>query len=156
HHLPDGAAKPPPVGFAMMGPDPRRFLLRYPGLIGNLPVLEQAAARRAMLTMQPVPVRTVLRATTLMLAHGTLLPAMTLDMLRVVTRASAFRVNSGPAGVRSVAIPALDIPTDGQGQLWIHFAPYDANRYVSAKDVLEGRVPPERVARKLVLVGTSA
>ncbi len=156
HHLPDGAGKPPPVGFAMMGPDPRRFLLSYPGLIGNLPVLEQAAAGRGMLTMQPEPDGIVRRVPMLMIAQDTLMPAMTLDMLRVVTRASAFRVNSNPAGVRSVAIPALDIPTDGQGQLWIHFAPYDAGRYVSAKDVLEGRVPPERIARKLVLVGTSA
>src|SRR5690606_10408443 len=134
-HLPDGAAKPPPVGFAMMGPDPRRFLLSYPGLIGNLPVLEQAAAGRGMLTMQPEPDGIVRRVPMLMIAQDTLMPALTLDMLRVVTRAGAFRVNSGPAGVRSVAIPALDIPTDGQGQLWIHFAPYDANRYVSAKDV---------------------
>ncbi len=156
HHLPDGAATPPPVGFAMMGPDPRRFLLSYPGLIGNLPVLEQAAAGRGMLTMQPEPDGIVRRVPMLMIAQDTLMPALTLDMLRVVTRAGAFRVNSDPAGVRSVAIPALDIPTDGHGQLWIHFAPYDANRYVSAKDVLEGRVPPERIARKLVLVGTSA
>lgn len=156
HHLPDGAAKPPTVGFAMIGPDPRRFLLRYPGLIGNLPVLEQAAAGRGMLTMQPEPDGIVRRVPMLMIAQDTLMPALTLDMLRVVTRASAFRVNSDPAGVRSVAIPALDIPTDGHGQLWIHFAPYDAGRYVSAKDVLEGRVPPERIARKLVLVGTSA
>ncbi|HWK97464.1 MAG TPA: adenylate/guanylate cyclase domain-containing protein [Pseudolabrys sp.] len=156
HHLPDGAAKPPPVGFAMIGPDPRRVLLNYPGLIGNLPVLEQAAAGRGMLTMQPEPDGIVRRVPMLMIAQDTLMPALTLDMLRVVTRATAFRVNSDPAGVRSVAIPALDIPTDGQGQLWIHFAPYDTNRYVSAKDVLEGRVPPERIARKLVLVGTSA
>jgi adenylate cyclase len=156
HHLPDGAAMPPPVGFAMMGPDPRRFLLSYPGLIGNLPVLEQVASGRGMLTMQPEPDGIVRRVPMLMIAQDTLMPAMTLDMLRVVTRATAFRVNSGPAGVRSVAIPALDIPTDGQGQLWIHFAPYDTNRYVSAKDVLEGRVAPERIARKLVLVGTSA
>jgi len=156
HHLPDGAAKPPAVGFAMMGPDPRRFLLNYPGLIGNLPVLEQAAGGRGMLTIQPEADGIVRRVPMLLIAQDTLMPALTLEMLRVVTRASAFRVNSGPAGVRSVAIPALDMPTDGQGQLWIHFAPYDANRYVSAKDVLEDRAPPDRIARKLVLVGTSA
>ena len=156
HHLPDGAAQPPPVGFATMGPDPKRFLLNYPGLIGNLPVLEQAAAGRGMLTIQPEPDGIVRRVPMLLIAQQTLMPALTLDMLRVVTRASAFRVNTGPAGVRSVAIPALDIPTDGHGQLWLHFAPYDANRYVSAKDVLEDRAPADRIARKLVLVGTSA
>ena len=48
------------------------------------------------------------------------------------------------------------IPTDRNGQLWIHFAPHDTARYVSAADVLEGRVPADRVARRLVLIGTSA
>jgi len=156
HHLPDGAAKPPAVGFAMMGPDPRRFLLNYPGLIGNLPVLEQAAAGRGMLTIQPEADGIVRRVPMLLIAQDTLMPALTLDMLRVVTRASAFRVNGSSAGVRSVAIPALDMPTDGEGQLWIHFAPYDSNRYVSARDVLEDRAAPDRIARKLVLIGTSA
>jgi adenylate cyclase len=48
------------------------------------------------------------------------------------------------------------IPTDRNGQLWIHFAPHDKDRYISAVDVLEGRVPPDRVAQRLVLIGTSA
>ncbi|MFA6265453.1 MAG: adenylate/guanylate cyclase domain-containing protein [Pseudolabrys sp.] len=158
HHLPSeaGAGKPPAVGFAMMGPDPKRFLINYPGLIGNIPVLEQAAAGRGMLSIQPEADGIVRRVPMALVAQDTIMPSLTLEMLRVVTRAGAFRINSGAAGVRSVAIPALDMPTDGNGQLWIHFAPYDPARYVSAKDVLEDRVPPERIARKLVLIGTSA
>ena len=37
-------------------------------------------------------------------------------------------------------MPGLELPTDRNGQLWVHFAPHDQARYVSAKDVLEGRV----------------
>ena len=48
------------------------------------------------------------------------------------------------------------MPTDRNGQLWVHFAPHDPARYVSAVDVLEGRVPADRVAQRLVLIGTSA
>ena len=60
------------------------------------------------------------------------------------------------AGIKGVAVPGLEMPTDRNGQLWVHFAPHDPARYVSAVDVLEGRVPPDRVSRRLVLIGTSA
>ncbi len=158
HHLnlSEGNAAPPVVGFAMMGPDPKRFLINYPGLIGNIPALEQAAAGRGMLTIQPEPDGIVRRVPMTIVARDTMMPALTLEMLRVVTGAGAFRMRSDAAGLRGVAIPALDMPTDRNGQLWIHFAPYDPNRYVSAKDILEDGAPPERIARKLVLIGTSA
>ena len=61
-----------------------------------------------------------------------------------------------PPACKSVAVPGLEIPTDRSGQLWIHFGPHDPARYVSAKDVIEGRIPPDKVAGKLVLIGTSA
>jgi adenylate cyclase len=48
------------------------------------------------------------------------------------------------------------MPTDGNGRLWVHFGPHDSSRYLSAKDVLEGRIPPDKVTGKLVLIGTSA
>jgi len=38
----------------------------------------------------------------------------------------------------------------------LYFAPHDKDRYVSAVDILEGRIPADRVARRLVLIGTSA
>jgi adenylate cyclase len=40
--------------------------------------------------------------------------------------------------------------------LWIHFNHHDSQRYVSVKDVLNGKVPAERMRGRLVLVGTSA
>ena len=38
----------------------------------------------------------------------------------------------------------------------MHYARRDPSIYVSAVDVLEGRVAPDRIAGKLVLIGTSA
>ena len=53
-------------------------------------------------------------------------------------------------------MPGFVIPTDSNGQLWVHFAPHDQARYVSAADVLDGKVPADRFRQRLVLVGTSA
>ena len=153
---PPSATRPPGVGFAMMGPDPRRFLITFPGVINNVPPLEQAAAGRGMVTIQSEPDGIVRRVPMVMNAQDTLVPAISLEMLRVATGAGAIRVKTDAAGVNSVAIPGLELPTDRNAQLWVHYGPYNQNRYVSAKDVLEDRVSPGRIGRRLVLIGTSA
>ena len=91
-----------------------------------------------------------------MQAQGAIMPSLTLEMLRVVSGSNTVLIRSDHAGVQSAAVPGFVIPTDRNGQLWIHFAPHDKARYISAVDVLEGRVPPDRVAQRLVLIGTSA
>jgi adenylate cyclase len=65
-------------------------------------------------------------------------------------------IKSDAAGIKSVAVPGLEMPTDRNGQLWINFAPRDNARFVSAIDVLEERVTADRIASRLVLIGTSA
>ena len=74
----------------------------------------------------------------------------------MATGASTILIRMDAAGVKSVALPGFEMPTDRNGQLWVHFAPHDTARYVSAIDVLEGRVAADRVSRRLVLIGTSA
>ena len=158
HHLPTPSANmpAPAAGFAMMGPNPSRYLPDFPGMVSNIPVLEQAAAGRGMLTIHTEIDGVVRRVPMVMETQGKAYPALSLEMLRVVTGASAVRVKTDAAGIQSVAIPGLEIPTDRNGQLWVYFNPSDPKRYVSAKDVLEGKVAADRVNRRLVLIGTSA
>jgi adenylate cyclase len=40
--------------------------------------------------------------------------------------------------------------------VWVYFGLHEMSRYVSAKDVIEGKVAPDRLAGKLALLGTSA
>ena len=152
--LPD--APPSNVAVATLGADPRPYLLNFPGLLRNLPILDQAAAGRGLFSIRSERDGIVRRLPLVMVAQGDIKPTLTFDMLRVVTGASTILIRSDAAGVRSVAIPGFELPTDRHGQLWIHFAPHDPARFVSASDVLEGRVGPEQVSRKLVLIGTSA
>jgi adenylate cyclase len=121
-----------------------------------VPELEEAAAGRGLLTIRPERDGVVRRAPMVMKAQDTILPAFTLELLRVVTGAGAIIIKTDEAGIRSVAVPGLEIPTDRNGQLWVHYAPHDEARYVSAKDVLEERVAPDRFMQRLVLIGTSA
>jgi len=158
--LPFAVAEPsgaqPPIGIATMGGDARPFLLNFPGLLRNVPVLEQAASGRGLFTIRPERDGIIRRVPVVMQAQGAIMPSLTLEMLRVASGSNTVLIRSDHAGVQSAAVPGFVIPTDRNGQLWIHFAPHDKARYVSAIDVLEGHVPADRVARRLVLIGTSA
>jgi adenylate cyclase len=151
---PEGAR--PPIGLATMGGDPRPFLLNFPGLLRNVQQLEQSASGRGLFTIRAERDGIVRRVPIVMQAQGTVMPSLSLEMLRVASGSNTVLVRSDNAGVQSAAVPGFVIPTDRNGQLWIHFAPHDKARYVSAGDVLEGKVPADRVARRLVLIGTSA
>ncbi|HET7850614.1 MAG TPA: adenylate/guanylate cyclase domain-containing protein [Pseudolabrys sp.] len=146
----------PSVGIATLGGDPRPYLVNFPGLLGNVPVLEQSASGRGLFTIRAENDGIVRRLPLVMLAAGKIVPSLGMEMLRVASGASTILIRSNRAGIQNVAIPGLTVPTDRNAQLWIHFAPHDAARYVSAADVLGGQVPAARIAHRLVLIGTSA
>ena len=148
--------KRPETSFATVGPDPRPFLFGFPYLLRNLPALEQVAAGRGLFSIQPERDGIVRRVPIVMTAEDKIVPALTLDMLRVLAGSSTILVRSDEAGVHTVAVPGLELPTDQNGRIWIHYRRNDKTLYVSAKDVIEGKVAPDRFAGKIVLLGTSA
>lgn len=146
----------PLTGLATLGGDPEPFLLNFPGLLRNIPVLEEAAPGRGLFTIRTERDGIVRRVPVIMMAQGNLMPSLSFEMLRVVTKADTILVKSDNAGVTSVGVPGFEIPTDRNGQLWVHFAKHDNARYVSALDLLEGRVGADLIAQRLILIGTSA
>ena len=57
--------------------------------------------------------------------RATIMPSLTFEMLRVVTGSSTILIRMDEAGVNSVAMPGFEMPTDRNGQLWVHFARHD-------------------------------
>ena len=146
----------PVTGLAMLGENPQRFMLRFPGLLRSTPVLEAAAGGRGLLTIWTERDGIVRRVPVIMQAQGVTMPSLSFEMLRVATGSDTILIKSNEAGIASVAVQGLAVPTDRNGQLWVHFAHYDPSIYVSAVDVLEGKVDPDVIAGRLVLIGTSA
>jgi adenylate cyclase len=144
------------TGFAVRGPDPSPYLVTFPGLLRNVLPIEEAAAGRGLFSINPENDGIIRRVPVIMEAQGALVPSLTMEMLRVVSHSSAILVRVNDAGVQSVAVPGLEVPTDRNGQFWVHFNRHDQARFVSAKDVLQGNVPPDRFRGRLVLIGTSA
>jgi adenylate cyclase len=146
----------PLTGLAMLGDDPQRFMFKFPGLLRNTPVLETAAAGRGLVTIRTERDGIVRRVPMIMQAQGATMPSLSFEMLRVATGSDTIFIKSDAAGIISVGVSGVQIPTDRNGQLWVHFAHYDPSIYVSAADVLDGSIGAERVAGKLVLVGTTS
>jgi adenylate cyclase len=146
----------PLTGLAMLGEEPQPFLLNFPGLLRNIDVLEQAAAGRGLFTIRTERDGIVRRVPMMMQAQGETMPSLSFEVLRVATGTDTIFIKSDKAGVKSFAVKGLEVPTDRNGQLWVHFARRDPSIYVSAVDVLEGHVAPEKIRGKLVLIGTSA
>jgi adenylate cyclase len=146
----------PVTGLATLGENPQRFMLKFPGLLRSTPVLEVAAGGRGLITIWTERDGITRRVPVIMQAQGVTMPSLSFEMLRVATGSDTIFIKSNEAGIASVAVKGLAVPTDRNGQLWVHFAHYDPSIYVSAVDVLEGKVDPDTIAGRLVLIGTSA
>ena len=144
--------------FATLGKeiDPLLFLHQFPGLLRNVPVIEKAAAGRGLVTIVPERDGIIRRVPMVLQAQGNTMPSLSLEILRVVTGTPTILLKSDEAGIKSIKLRGLEIPTDSHGQLWVHFARQDPSIYVSATDVLDNNVPVDKIKGKLVLIGTSA
>lgn len=146
----------PVTGVATLGEDPQRFLFDFAGLLRNVDTLEAAAAGRGLFTIRNERDGIVRRVPMMLLAQGVMMPSLSFEILRVVTGTPTIIIKSEKAGIKSVGLRGLEVPTDRNGQLWVHFAKQDRSIYVSAADVLDGNIAPEKIDHKLVLIGTSA
>lgn len=146
----------PETGVATLGPDPGPYLIEFPHLLRNLPELEQAAAGRGLFSIRPERDGIVRRIPIVMKADGKIVPSLALDMLRVATDSGAILIRTDEAGIRSVAVAGLELPTDQNGRVWVYFGPHNPATYVSAKDVLEGNAASDKFDGKLALIGASA
>ena len=146
----------PVTGLAMLGEEPQRFMFDFQGLLRNVSVLEHAAAGRGLFTVLPERDGIVRRVPMVMQAQGQTMPSLTFEMLRVATGSGTILIKSDKAGIKSLGIKGFQLPTDANGQLWVHYARQDPSIYVPAINVLEKTVAPDKIAGKLILIGTSA
>jgi serine phosphatase RsbU (regulator of sigma subunit) len=128
---------------------------RYPAALRSVAAIHEAAAGHGLLSAELSA--GVLRRLPLVAAIGeTLVPGLSLEILRVATAAPAVTVEVRNRRIVSVSVADVTVPTEPDGTMWVHFTPHDPGRFISAAAVLAGAVPPQRLARKLVLVGVTA
>ncbi|MBM3567880.1 MAG: adenylate/guanylate cyclase domain-containing protein [Alphaproteobacteria bacterium] len=142
---------------AELGGNPRPKLLNFEGVVRNIPPLDQAASGRGLFSVNPEVDGIVRRLPAAVASDGHLYVTLGVEMLRVALGQSAVGLRSNPTGIESIFVQGLPaIPTDINGRILLHFAQHDPARYVSARDVMAGKVPPDVLGRRFVLIGTSA
>jgi len=136
------------------GEDSRPFIRHFSSALQNIHQLDNAAGGHAILSADME--RGVIRRIPLIARIGdTVLPSLSLESLRLASGSPVFNVKSSADGVEGVGVGDLFIPTQLDGSTWVHYSHHDPSRFVSAADVLNGKLAAEDLNRKLVLVGFS-
>ena len=136
-------------GSAVIGAENIKTLQNYPGIIANIPLLEDAAVGVGMINTLP-EIDGVNRRLPLFLSYNNeVYPSLPLEVLRVMSGDSTFQVKLNENGVEKMRIPSFrPIATDSLGQIWVDWS-QKANQ-VSAVNL------PKDFKKATVIVGTSA
>ncbi|HEX2200175.1 MAG TPA: CHASE2 domain-containing protein, partial [Burkholderiales bacterium] len=145
---------PPASAPVLVRSSPAPFLRQFPGHLANVPLIDQAAAGRGLISADAGD-RIVRRVPLLAAIDGTLVPALSLEMWRVASGASGFGVSRSADGLHHVSFADAQVPMQDDGTVWLRYSRHDPARFVSAADVLAGRANPETLAGRLVLVGVT-
>jgi len=143
------------VPFRTVGGDPRPLVRRFDATLHSADEIDRVVKGHGLLSVDPE--RGVVRRMPLVATVGeALVPAFGIEILRVAAGGPIVTVRTGASGVQAVEVGDLVVPTEPDGSVRVHFARSEPERFVSAADVMAGKVDRERLERKLVLIGVTA
>jgi serine phosphatase RsbU (regulator of sigma subunit)/CHASE2 domain-containing sensor protein len=153
--LADGAqANGRSAPFRVIGADPSPFIRHFAGTLRSLEQLDAAAPGHGLLSADPSG--DVIRRVPLVASiAGVLMPALSMEVLRVAGGAASFSIQTDATGVKQVGFKGLSVRTAADGAVWVHFSPHDEDRFVPAVDVIRGRVDPKLLEGKIALIGVT-
>ena len=147
---------------------PKDWLIKYPGLLANVTEFEKAASGAGTVSVAEEPDGIIRRVPLISNVAGVVRPTLGLDMIRVAFKGNSIATRTGLNGVEEIiiqtkAIGNASIPTDENGRVWIYYGESDSIKkensrryYVSAVDIINGKIGKDRLSGKLGILGTSA
>ena len=110
-------------GSAVMGPEWMENIVNYPGVIANVPVLENAAAGIGTVNTMPEVDGVNRRIPLVVASNDKLYPSLSMEVLRVAAGDSTFQVKLNEWGVEKMRVPKFGpIATDELGRIWIDWS----------------------------------
>jgi adenylate cyclase len=107
----------------VVGADPSGALVEYPGIIANVPALEERAAGTGVVNTFPELDGVVRRMPLLIMSDNTLHPALALETLRVAVGDTKIQVKITDMGVEALRVPKLSkITVDPLSRVWIDWS----------------------------------
>jgi adenylate cyclase len=83
-----------------------------------------------------------------------IVPSLGVEALRVAAGAG-IRIDDAPAGLLTLRFDQVDTRMQDDGTTWLRISHADDSRYIPAAKVLEGKVDPDSIRNKVVLIGIS-
>ena len=125
------------------------MILPYPGIIANIPELENASVGAGIVSTEPEIDGVNRRLPTVAVVDGVLYPSLALETLRVIAGDPSFQIKLSALGIDKMRIPQFGpITTDAEGRVWIDWA--QRNKSFSVTDI------PEDLAGGIVIVDVTA
>jgi len=152
----NGSAETPVSVVAEAGADAGGYLPRSASLIANVAELDAAASGRGMVTLVPDDDGVLRRNPAAILVRDRIFPGLAVEMARVASGAAEITLVADSDGIERVRIGDQLLPTDPNGNLWLHYTRPHALQILSAADILAGRISAASIRGKLVLLGTTS
>ena len=135
-------------GIAIIGPKDAP-LIEYPGIIANIPKLENSAVGVGTTNTLPEIDGVNRRVPLIITSQGKFYPSLSMEILRVVANDTTTQVKVNENGIEKMRIPKFGpITTDNLGRVWIDWS--QQSKSVSMVDL------PKDFGGAIVIVGTSA
>jgi len=115
--------QPKNPGSAVLNPEYSNQIIQYPGLIANIPLLENSAAGIGITNTLPEIDGVNRRMPLIVTVNEKLYPALSLETLRVAAGDSTVQVKLFEGGIEKMRIPKYGpISTDNLGRIWIDWS----------------------------------
>jgi adenylate cyclase len=136
-------------GSAVLGPEWLDQIVQYPGLIANVPQLENAAAGVGIVNTLPEVDGVNRRMPLIVTVDNKLYPSIAMETLRVAAGDSTFQVKLVDGGVEKMRIPKFGpVTTDNLGRIWVDWS--QESKSVSLTNL------PKDFGGAIVIVGPTA
>ena len=141
----------PYVGTAIFGTgDPLDWVIKYDGLVTNIPALEEGAWGHGLINGMPEVDGVVRRIPLISQINDQLYPSLALETIRVMQNKPSYTVKVNDIGVEEIILRPFRIPTDANGSMWIN-----PNYKFTEIDFVSSESLPDLQGR-LVLIGLTA
>lgn len=138
-------------------------LVSYRSALNSLPELEAAASGIGLINARPDKVgqdseRGVIRQVpTLAMVGDEARLSLPLEMIsQALGQDGETRLEFGPQGMQAITLGSYRLPTQSNGELLLHYGEANSNYYLSAADVLSGKLPPDLFQSRFVIIGLNA
>jgi adenylate cyclase len=136
-------------GSAVLGPEWLGQIVQYPGLIANVPSLENSAVGVGIVSTLPEVDGVNRRLPLIVAVDGKLYPSIAMETLRVAAGDSTFQVKLFEGGVEKMRIPKFGpVTTDNLGRVWVDWS--QQSKSASLANL------PKDFAGAIVIVGPTA